>query len=597
MADTNLEQTLERFDADLIRQRIRKVHPTKAHPELTETVYQGLAALCDVDIFDSTKLKFLISKYGYVGTMYTDMIKIGVKEIVEKNGGFWYGTIGDAGRYYCGDLESAVRCTWEVMAWFDRVMTEDVKDFLVAWEMLKERARNSDKPIKISDNDVQEMVSELRKIKDLWYESVPKKYRALKDSYERLYATIDSEVAQVHGERRGRIPTKAAITYGITKIGVAKEMDPETKEVDRTIKVEDETIYLMPRLTDKMGPLGGKKDIILIASYKPIPKLLPEFMKFGEEKEITVANTKFYLYETWGVDNFKHPTFDGRLPQGSPLLEKETMYASEVLRARDILNELQNKYRDRSLQFLDVTSDEREGTDRYKSGRSLMVSLVALGVIDEVVKLYDEYKRLKANAVDEQSSQHRELSLGYFFDVEKDATFTNFVETLKKERENILLVALTYSNGGSLLRPTSDTTAKYPTRKLKPEDYLATRVSERDAAFSATNKYDELVKRNVPKYLSVQDQKISEIRSTHGYELTLTTLILRMSTRYIHHRSYRAWKLPVATAEDAMYAIRNELSGIISPNGSGYTDNYFQLIDHAFTRALGIEGKVPFKKE
>ncbi len=574
----------EVFDPEIIENRIRAMSPKSE-----EVVYSGLVARCDVDLYNSSGLVKLLERYGYSGSFFTPILKREARNIVEKNKGYWIGTKGDSAEYMFGDLENAIRCTAEIVWWVDRELTEYVKDHVVAREILKEEGKLKEVPRK--DNKAIECeIKLIRKIKDKWGGDVPKRHRKLKEFYEKKYAKIDGEVAQISGEPRGRIVTKSGITFDNVELNVTKTPAKNgIVEVNRD--PQGAATYLMSRLTDKAGPLGGKKDIILFASYNKI-KNLPKNITFQDLGKTAIHGMVYRLYQTWSVDNYNHPTFDGRIPEESSIIQKLESYKKEINKQVCFLKKLQKKKRDASLPWLNVTSDGKENIDYYKNGRSLMTTTFVLAIMDEVTKIYKEELKKKTN----KKAQAEEV-FDLLGDVYKDATLTGFIDTLEKARKNMIIAALVYSNGGTLSRAQSDT-PKYATRKLKPEDNLSRIVNERKGVYYSTSDYSELVKLGIPELLNVQDKNISEIRDHNGYELAMKAMILKMASRYVHHRSYRSWKLPAETAEDAIFKIREELYYLINPNGKGYFDRNFELIDWALTNALGIKReRIPFTKK
>lgn len=564
----------EPFNPAIIRKRIRCI------PAGSDAiVYNGHIARCDVDLYKSSGIVALLEReYGYKGSVFTWPIKREAKKIAGKHDGYWLKAKGDNANFLIGDLESAIRCVVEIMYWVDRDLTEYVKDHVASRVLLHQASELTGNP-KIDEARIEGKCREIRAIKDVWGDNVQKEYRELKAAYESAYSTIDRQIQAISEGKRGRIVTKAAIAWGTLEFRVSKEELEGEIDIDRD--PEGGATYLISRLTDKIGPTG--RDRIIIGSYHPVDP--PAFVTWKDHGVMSLFGQTFRLYETYGIDHFQHPTYDGRLPKGSPLQANVQKYRAEIESARISLRELEEKYRDAAVPWLDPTVDEREGTDRYKNGRSLMVATITLGMIDAVIDIYHEFIRRYTTAG--QSSEY-----GYLSDVQTDATFTGLVEKLQKEREPILTAALMFSNGGTLSRANSNT-PKYATRRLKPYDNMLRIANERKGAASAASDYPELVARHIPGILGVQDQPITQIRNKHGYELAMIVWMLRMATRYVHHLSYRSWKLPLETPEEAVYAIRREQPDLIHPQGN-YYDRYFRLIEHGLTNALGITQRITF---
>lgn len=578
------------FDPQKIRHRIKEVKPGEE-----KTVLDDDVCYCDVDLFNSSKLVHILNEeYGYTGTFFTKFIRDGVRKIVNNYGGLFLQTMGDSAEFLFGDndLEKAIRCTQEVMFWGDRELTEYIKDHVAAREILKqERSLSGDIPI--DDELVQKKLLEVRKVKDLWDDQVPEESRALKDAYELEYAKVDrkieSGISDAKWEDRGRIPMKAGIAIDNMKIWVSKitdeEGDPETQRF-----VEGDVKYLIARLTAKDGPLGGQRDVIKVASYKVIR--LPPFIKHSEGETRTVANSTFFVYDTFGVDNAKHPTFDGRIPDKSPLAKKLQQHRGEVGKELEFIRILQDKDRDASRPWLDVTIEKREGGDRYKNGRSLMVAKTVLGIVDEVIQIYERYTSRIKRKTGENPKTLDEFA--YLRDLSKAYALSQSVKAIGASRRQMVVAALLYSNGGSLLRVNTPT-PKYPTRRLTPDNNRLRIEGEREEIYKAASKYPELVDIGIPEIMQVQDLPLSRIREKYGYELALKTMILRIATRYVHHTSYRSWK-PRINSEEALRAIRNELADIVRPDGTGYDDRNFEIVDHALRRILKI-GNITYTKK
>ena len=549
-------------------------------------MYRGEIARGEVDLYNSSGLVDLLThEYGYSGSFFTGLIKKEARGIVEQHGGYWVGAKGDSAEYIFGDLGTAVRCTESIMRWVDTDLTEYVKDHVAARQMLSAEGRTTGNP-RENEANILKRIELIRKIKDKFGEDVPDLMRDLKNSYEELYAKIDSELRVISSEMRGRIVTKAGIAIGGIDFHVEKRYHAKGQvEINRD--PQGEATYLLSRLTDKSGPLSGQKDKILVSSYKET-QTFPDNYKFGPRSKVSVANSDFHIWETWGVDHFGSPDFDGRIPGDSLMLGNISAYRVETGKQVDFLKELEESYMDASIPWLDVTCDNREGTDRYKSGRSLMVAAFTLAIIDQVTVIYNEY----SGGTEAKDSNSTPDTYAYLTDVRKDATFTGFIHALNNDRNNMVIAALTYSNGGSLSRANSYT-PQYPTRRLKPEDNGARIANERKNAVSSTGDYPELVELGIPDILECQDKPISAIRDSSGYNLALKAQILRMASRYVHHLSDRSWKQRLGSAKDAIYRIRGELSDLVDVN-TGYNDRYFQLVEHAFTNALGITGNVQF---
>ncbi|MBI1969279.1 hypothetical protein HYS48_01180 [Candidatus Woesearchaeota archaeon] len=559
----------------LLRKRIAAV-PVDGEEHI---VYSGIAAMCEVDMFNSTELVHLLAKKYYVPVrLITSQLKT-LRKMVEQHGGYWWQVPGDAVRYIFNTLDAAILCTAEIMQWADRELTEFVKDYAIAGAMLREEGKLSEDPEE-QDKQIREKITLLRVLKDIWNNNVPRERKGEKERYEELYAKLDKEIEGLSREIRGRLPTRGGIAHGNLEFTVTKseyaENGKASIEMDRD--PAGPVRYLFTRLTDKGGPLAGQKDRILIAAYDPLPP--PQHFTWKELGETWVGNNKFLLYETWGIDHFNHPTFDGRIPDGSPLLKNLEQYRAEVLRERDFLRNLQMKKRDFSIPWLDVTHELREGTDRYKNGRTLMVTALVAGMLDAMHAIHQEYLQM-VHSIEEGHLEGFPYLHGFL----QDERLTSFMQWLGNNRKTMLLAALTYSNGGAIARANSDT-PKYPTRKLYPEANQTRIASERKAAVLSTSDYTELSDLGVPDILAVQDKPISQIKKEDGHERAMQALILRFASRYIHHRSHRPWKLPLQTAEAAMEAADRELSDIIQDGRM--QDRYLLLVKDAFLRTLGL---------
>ncbi len=574
----------EAFDAEVVKRRIKAVPPGI---EDGIPVYQGFIARCDVDLYHSSPIVDLLKTvYGYTGTVFTGLLKQGTKDIVAKWGGYRLKIKGDNVPYLIGSLEKAIRSEVEIMQWVDRELTEYVKDHVVARELLKQSGEMSGDTA-ADKKAVDRKIAELRAIKDRWGDDVPSEQRQLKETYESLHVKIDGEIQKLGEGKRGRIASKGAIAWDTIKFMVSKEIVEGEPDLDRD--PEGGAEYLMSRLADKLGPL--RKDSIFIASYATNPVLEPPphfTWKYHGVREL--HGQRFHLYETWGVDNFMHPTFDGRITENSPLAKNLDQYRGEIFAVRDYLRTLETKYRDAGLPWLDVTSDQREGTDRYKNGRALMVAAVTLGMMDAIIDIYTAHMKVHTMR---PPSEHDD-SFSYLTDVTKDHILTDLVEHLGGNRNKMIIAALTYSNGGTLSRAHSET-PRYPTRRLSPQNNQLRLNNERKSAVDSTSDYQELREQGIHDLLSLQSRPITEITVNHGTRLAMKTMILTAATRYINLTSYRAWKLPAQGLEAAVQTIRQEHPDLMQPDGTGYNDRYFELIDHALTQAVGL-GKVPFAK-
>lgn len=529
------------FDPAAINRRIKAI-PVD---DIEQVVYKGPAVMCDVDIFNSsalvTKLKDKAG-YGYIGTFFTPYIKLHVSKLVRDMGGYWLGSKGDSAEFMFGDLEKAIRCTVEVVRWFDRDLTEYVKDHVVAREMLK--AEGAITGTKSSENElIEAKIVELREIKDLWGDEVPLDKRELKEDYETRYAKIDTELAIISGElkeehakstgiAKGRLATKAGIAMGDIEFAASKEdasithpdlVDDETggkiKYVEIKRDAQGDGRYCVERLTDKIGPLGGRKDMIIVASFNPLEDL-PEYIAFGVPFKATVANSVLHVCHTWGVDYFKHKRFDGKVPEESPLLEKLSVYRSEIGEQVAFLRELQDKYA--VLDWLDATAQEREGSDFYKLGRSMMTAAIVLGIMDSFTKIYtDQVAELVEAEVQGRPSQpSMVLRDEIFYDIRRDEDLTGFVKSLEEGRAMMILSALLYSNGGILSRATSPN-LRYPTRKMRPEHNALRLSNETKKLIGSISDYPEIEELGILGLLSLQTQPISQISDTASYTMAM----------------------------------------------------------------------------
>lgn len=570
----------ERFDAQLIIGKINSV-PQDA---IEVPIFSGLAIKGEVDLTNSTALFQLLQKHGLEGTVFTAYIKKHAWPIVEKYQGFWNGVKGDNAEYIFGGLENAVRCSTDIMGWIDRDLTEYIKDYIVAVEILKAERKLPTGPDE-RENQIGEFIGHLRKIKEVFEDDVPLDLRELKQKYEKEYSKIDSEISERLGEKRGRLIAKSGLVFGNTVIKVSRSDLFHYPIPD----FQGAIPYLESALRVKSsGPLSGHKDKIIIASYNPIDNF-PPHMIFINQGEQSFGQQRYHQYQTLGVDNFGHPTFDGRIPQNAPLSNKLPKYRDEVSGAIKILEALEDKYVDSSLPSINVSADER--TDRYKNGRTSMMSVISLAVIDEIIKIYDgvvsEYKN--------QNSAVMSHELWYLTNVEFASSIREFMNHLKDPsgtfRQNILFASLLYNIGGSIARATSRKTPQYATRRLSPENNAVRLQTEAANAYTISNNYTELQQRGIPDMLKIQNTSLSQV----GFNKEVfAALILKWANRYVHHMSYRAWKTPVDSPEQAVVAIRKELSDLMDEKG--YKDRMHWLVENALTNVLGITEKIQMKR-
>lgn len=580
------EMTLELFDSAEIIRRINSI----SDDAIEVTVFYGVVAKGEVDLTNSTVVFQILKEHGIRGTMFTTQIKKNARPIVEKYKGYWEGAKGDNAMYIFGGLETAIRCSTEIMHWVDRDLTEYLKDYIVAVEILRERGQLKS-TAKEQNLIIDAFIQELRQIKDIYGDYVPENKRELKEQYEKRYQEVDIELRSKLEEKRGRLVAKSGIIYGETEIKVTRDDLFHYPKPD----FQGDVPYLDKALNDKIsGPLSGNKDKIFVASSEPI-KDWPSHILFrplglqtyGEKKKD--GKQTFHLYEITGIDNFGHPSFDGRIPKDAPLLERLPQYRDEVLNGFKTLDELEQTYSDSSLPSLTIAIDEY--MDRYKNGRSFMMSAISLAIADELVNIYEKVVGEYAS----QSALPVSQEMWYLTNVQFASSIREFMDLLKdqsgKFRETLLLSALLYNIGGSIARATSKTTPQYATRRLSPENNAVRLENEAANAYTVTSSYQELQERGLPDILKVQTTPISRIASTKE---RYAALILRFANRFVHNSSYRAWKVPLESPNQVVIEIRNDLSDIIDK--LGYIDRMYWLTENALTNILGITEQVQMRR-
>ena len=166
----------ERFDPRKVEERIAAVPVGKE-----ELVYQGMVAMAEVDIFNSSGLTQILHSHNVSNQMITAEIE-NLHAMVDTHGGYWWRSEGDAVKFITPDLESAIRCTVEIMRWADRHLTEFVKDYVIASEVLRDGGVLGNDPT-ANDRVVRREVASLRKIKEVWAGSLPPHSRGRKMNY------------------------------------------------------------------------------------------------------------------------------------------------------------------------------------------------------------------------------------------------------------------------------------------------------------------------------------------------------------------------------------------------------------------------------
>ncbi|MFC1755122.1 hypothetical protein ACFL96_17300, partial [Thermoproteota archaeon] len=189
----------------------------------------------------------------------------------------------------------AVRSQIEIKRWFDRELSEYIKDYIVAWRILrgdrqkgkksKLKKGKSNKAHEYNDHLTKQMVEKIRKIKDK-YEGLSKEEQELKDIYDNrkeskkgLYWWVDKEIAAISGEVRGRVVTKTAIAVDQLKLNA--EIKKEGRKTKRERTLDGNVMYLFKRTTDKeYGPLReeqGKDQFVLtfFPEFEKLKKVIP----------------------------------------------------------------------------------------------------------------------------------------------------------------------------------------------------------------------------------------------------------------------------------------------------------------------------------
>lgn len=565
--------------------------------------YSGEAAYCSVDLFHSTGLTAILdAEYGLNNVFVTAMLETLQQMVVEEHGGYWDKTKGDEVLFIIPeDLPAGIDAVRHVMMWADRELSPYVKDYAVASTMVREQLNGDlehDKPI------IEGKIRSLREIKDLWGNDVPVDRRAEKATYEQECAKIDRLLERYCDEEMGRVPTRGAIAFGHMQFKVDIEINAKHERLLPKIREDPagKVRYLFQFLGES-GITSGKKDVIYVATWDRLETLPAHTWEFAGmymprvvpgEVDPNRPKKEFAVAKTIGINPYRHPTFNGILPAGSPLIRRLNDYRREVDATQQFLAEVEREYKThRSFARLDVTAIEIR--DRYKVGRSQMVATLVTGMIDEIVDhIYPEYL---ASVRDASSAMHSEKQpyLQAFF---KDETLTEFVDYLKANRKTLLLTALLYSIGGTRAR--ADGTPPYPGRMLSTYNNPWRTLSEQRRAVAALEDYVNLKNEDgtptIPEFqgilelLGVQDvsRPISDIRQQHGYQRGMLTALFRMATRLVNKESHRSWKLPQGI-DEAIQAVDDEMPDIFQPqqDGTRVVDRYFLLVKDAFMRVLG----------
>lgn len=393
----------------------------------------------------------------------------------------------------------------------------------------------------------------------------PEALKIWKDKYEEVDADIALPKHEKDEKMRGRILTKTGILYAFTDLKASRQKDAPPK-----LDYQGDIGYIYPIMTDKdVGFLHGRKDVTVILSRDELTEIPKHIVLRGGSTNY-IRGQKFFVCDSVWIDASEHKTLDGRVTEASPFAQSFDSYSQEVDEVIAYLANLESRNKNTPRSWFNLSTEDREGIDRYKIGRVKMLGKLTLSTIDQIIKLYDE-----------EASPSKRRDDDSYFNVTLDQRLRTFVDMLRTERWKLKIAALTYPIGGSHERVISGM-VRYPTTLLTEEQNDERLEFEAVDAATATERTKELRDMGIPEILRVQNKKISEISDN---QLALLTMMLRSVSRFVHHTSYRSWKLPL-TPSGAIVAIRNEFSEIDGPKV--YKDYGYRMIENALTNAIGI---------
>ena len=557
------DDALEKFDPEVVRGRLAQI--PEDSPEVT--VFRGCVAKVEVDISGSTYVRELLVELGFVDTFFSGIIKEKARPIAEKYNGFDIKVRGDDIEYVVGDIETAVRSSFEVTAWVDRYLSEAFKFNVGAREIAKEMGLPVTSP-------------EFHKYILSAFDTAAKDYHDAQKRWMKKYAEIDELMVlpeQREAEMAGRILTKTGILYALTELKASRQKDAPPE-----LDYQGDIGYIHPIMSDKeIGFLHVKKDTTLIFIRDKITDA-PGYLVLRGCEQKYIKGQRFFVYEPVGIEPSEHPTLDGRVTQDSPFAKSFDKYTQEVNEGVSFLAEIDKRNKNTPRSWVNLSANNKEGNDKYKRGRAKMVAKLALGTIDQIIKIYD----------DEASSKLAKEGESYF-NVSSDYSLRSFVDKLRAERDKLKIGALLYCIGGSHERAISGM-ATYPTVLLPWEIQQERLEYEAVDAASAAERTKDLRDMGLPDILRIQNENISEISNE---QLALLTMMYRSIVRFVHHTSYRSWKTPL-TSSEAILAVRNEFPDIFVGGQDLYRDHGFKMIDNALTNLIGLTtGKQIYKSD
>lgn len=543
----------------------------------------GSTCVCEFDVFRSSPLALLLSNdYDHTLVFMSDKIKNDCLPIVERYGGIWISSHGDSAEFVIPDLAAASKCSIELLFWADSVLSEFVKDTVLASKIANSGQGANSRDI----DDVRTLIEE---VKDVGIEQLSKGKRVFKEDYEKLYSSLDMQISQVMEERRGRIPGRVGVAYGNAELHVTKSTigndDNSLIEIDKQILGYAKVI--LARLLDKVGPLGGKKDKISIASSQHLTVFPNEILFDGGQSgphpiEQNVYGTDIIYYNIIGLDYYLDHTFYGKVEENSLAALKKDYYAKEIEDTHRWLQSVQDKYRDASKPW--ITLNHEESRDRYKNGRSKMVAHLIAATIDSATSLYAETLDIAKTIAGIKGGSNPVLD---FLNPDKDTSLRRFIKELEESRKQMVTTGLLYSNGGSLVRANSDT-AVWPTRRLQPLVNDSRIANERAAAMWALEQYEELVSLRIHEIIEYQRAPLGDLIEKDQTR-ALKVLIVRLAARYIHYASHRSWKPAEQTIEGALEQVKAENTDLFGASEME-RDKYVGFVFSAFERAVkGID--------